>query len=60
MKKRYFSRKIKRRAKNNLKRSTGRKRILSKRFGAVLHASMIMENRAMNTSGNITEKKEII
>lgn len=45
MKKKYFSRKIQRRAKNNLKRNGGRKKMLSKRFGGRLHASAIVENR---------------
>lgn len=58
MKKKYFNRKIKQRAKNNLRRNGGRKKLLSKRFGGVLHASMIMENRNINAAGSTTEKKK--
>jgi hypothetical protein len=50
MRKKYFSRKIQRRAKNNLKRNGGRKKMLSKRFGGMLHASAIVENRNQNAA----------
>lgn len=50
MKKKYFSRKMQRRAKNSLKRNGGRKKMLNKRFGGVLHASTIVENRNRNAA----------
>lgn len=50
MRKKYFSRKMQRRAKNNLKRNGGRKKMLSKRFGGMLHASAIVENRNRNAA----------
>lgn len=58
MKKKYFNRKIKQRAKNNLRRQGGRKKMLSKRIGGVLHASVVMENR--NASSAQPEKKEVM
>ena len=60
MKKRYFNRKIKQSAKSNLKRNGGRKKMLWKRMGGVLHASMIMENRNVNAAGMANQKKEIL
>ncbi len=60
MKKRYFNRKIKQRAKNNLKKNAGRKKLMLKRFGGVLNASVVMENRNASAAAAATEKKEII
>jgi hypothetical protein len=60
MKKIYFNRKITQRAKNNLKKNGGGKKLLSKRFGGKLGASVIMENRNVNALSQSKEKKEII
>lgn len=60
MKKTYFNRKISQRAKNNLKKSGSRKRLLSKRMGGILGASVILENRNVDALSTSKEKKEII
>jgi len=60
MKRKYFNRKAKHRAKNNLRRNGGRKKMLSKRMGGRIGASVIMENRNENAAGLAAAKKEIL
>lgn len=57
MSKKYFNKKNAQRAKNNLKRSGGRKKMLSKRMGGVLNASLVMENRNVDATQLAKEKK---
>lgn len=60
MKKRYFNKKLKQRAKQNLHRNGGRKKMLGKRIGGVPGASAVIENRNVNAGSSAVEKKEII
>lgn len=57
MKKKYFNKRVQRRAKKNLMRQGGRKRMLSKRIGGILDASLIMENRNQHATGIDPKKK---
>ncbi len=60
MSKKYFNKKNAQRAKGNLRRNGGRKKMLSRRMGGVLNASVVMENRNVDAAGLGTEKKESI
>jgi len=59
MSKKYFNKKIKRRAKINLKRYGERKKRFSKRMGGVIGESVMIENRNTDADDLSLKKKEI-
>lgn len=58
MKKKYFNKKAKRRAKNNLKNNSAKRIVFSKRLGGVIGVSVLVENRNLNAIDLSATKKK--